>query len=174
MGNWGLEVKKWMGLGLTVHAFSPSTQEAKQVDLWIPGYRGIHREFQNSQGYVERLCLERERERESDRQTDRQTETAYTHHRAKIEEIETHKCWWRLRTTCMADEKGNAQLCWEQYDDAWKCWINRINMWPSGSPSDPPKKNLKQGPNRYLYTMLHQQARHSQWCKQPKGVLENR
>jgi hypothetical protein len=45
----------------------------RQVDFWVRGQPGLQSEFQDSQGYTEKPCLEKKRERE--RQTDRQTET---------------------------------------------------------------------------------------------------
>jgi hypothetical protein len=33
-----------------VHTFGPSTWEAEQVDLWVPGQPGLQSEFQGRQG----------------------------------------------------------------------------------------------------------------------------
>ena len=45
-----------------VHAFNPSTQEAEaEVEaggyLWVQGQPGPQSEFQDSQGYIEKFCL---------------------------------------------------------------------------------------------------------------------
>ena len=46
---------KVFNLGVVVHAFNPSTWEAEV------GQRGLQSEFQDSQGYTEKLCLEKPR-----------------------------------------------------------------------------------------------------------------
>jgi hypothetical protein len=47
--------EKWTRLGVVVHAFNPSTQEAEAGGVW--GQPGLQSEFQDSQGYTERSCL---------------------------------------------------------------------------------------------------------------------
>jgi hypothetical protein len=42
------------------HAFNPNTQEAEQVDFWVLGQPGLQSEFQDSQGYTEKPCLEKQ------------------------------------------------------------------------------------------------------------------
>jgi hypothetical protein len=42
------------------HAFNPSTQEAEaDFVLWVRGQPGLQSEFQDSQGYTEKPCLEK-------------------------------------------------------------------------------------------------------------------
>jgi hypothetical protein len=60
------------------HAFNPSTREAeaegqrgrgaereaerqRQVDFWVRGQPGLQSEFQDSQGYTEKPCLEKQK-----------------------------------------------------------------------------------------------------------------
>lgn len=45
-------------LGAVVNAFSPSTEEAEAGGSLsvVPGQTGVHTQFQDIQGYVERLC----------------------------------------------------------------------------------------------------------------------
>jgi hypothetical protein len=45
--------------GVVVHAFNPSTREAEAGDFWVPGQPGLQSEFQDSQGYTEKPCLEK-------------------------------------------------------------------------------------------------------------------
>jgi hypothetical protein len=39
------------------HAFDPRTWES-EVDFWVRGQHGLQSEFQDSQGYTEKPCLE--------------------------------------------------------------------------------------------------------------------
>ena len=39
------------------HAFNPGRQ--RQLDLWVQGQPGLQSEFQDSQGYTEKPCLEK-------------------------------------------------------------------------------------------------------------------
>jgi hypothetical protein len=49
------------GRGLLVaHAFNPSTQEA-EANFWVRVQPGLQSEFQDSQGYTEKPCLEKKR-----------------------------------------------------------------------------------------------------------------
>jgi hypothetical protein len=42
------------------HVFNPSTREAqRQADFWVQGQPGLQSEFQDSQGYIEKLCLKK-------------------------------------------------------------------------------------------------------------------
>ena len=45
---------------MVVHAFNPSTSEFKDRQ---PGLRGLQSEFQDSQGYTEKLSLKKEKEK---------------------------------------------------------------------------------------------------------------
>lgn len=45
---------------MVVCTFNSSTKEAKTgIYLWVQGHPHLHREFQDSQGYIEWSCLER-------------------------------------------------------------------------------------------------------------------
>jgi hypothetical protein len=45
---------------MVVHAFNPSTWEAEAGgSLWVRGQPGLQSEFQDSQGYTEKHCLEK-------------------------------------------------------------------------------------------------------------------
>jgi hypothetical protein len=52
--------------GVVALAFNPSTQEAEQVDFWVQGQPGLQSEFQNSQGYTEKSCLEKQNEKKKE------------------------------------------------------------------------------------------------------------
>jgi hypothetical protein len=39
--------------------FIPALRRQKQVDFCVPGQPGLHSEFQDSQGYTEKSCLEK-------------------------------------------------------------------------------------------------------------------
>jgi hypothetical protein len=41
------------------HAFNPSTQEAEAGRFLVRGQPGLQSEFQDSQGYTEKPCLEK-------------------------------------------------------------------------------------------------------------------
>lgn len=46
---------------MMTHHFSPSTQEAEASrSLQVQGQPGLHREFQDSQGYEEKLYLKKQ------------------------------------------------------------------------------------------------------------------
>ena len=48
--------KSW---AVVVHAFNPSTWGQRQADFWVWGQPGLRSEFQDSQGYSEKPCLEK-------------------------------------------------------------------------------------------------------------------
>ena len=51
-------------LGIVVHALNPSTWQAEASEsLRIQHQLGLHRELQDSQSYIVRVCLEKEEER---------------------------------------------------------------------------------------------------------------
>jgi hypothetical protein len=45
--------------GVVAHAFNPSTREQRQADFWVRGQPGLQSEFQDSQCYTEKPCLEK-------------------------------------------------------------------------------------------------------------------
>jgi hypothetical protein len=45
---------------VVVHAFNPSPWEAKAGGFLNSGQPGLQSEFQDSQGYTEKLCLEKQ------------------------------------------------------------------------------------------------------------------
>ena len=50
----------------------PALGRQKQVDFWVPGQPGLQSEFQDSQGYTEKPCLEK------NKQTNKQTNKKFT------------------------------------------------------------------------------------------------
>jgi hypothetical protein len=44
---------------MVVNAFNPSTWEAEFEDFWVWSQPGLQSEFQDSQDYTEKLCLEK-------------------------------------------------------------------------------------------------------------------
>ena len=58
--------------GVVAHAFNPSIQEA-EADLWIQGQLVLQSEFQDSQGYTEKPCLEKPKlKNKTNKQTNKQ------------------------------------------------------------------------------------------------------
>jgi hypothetical protein len=49
--------KAWVSQAVVVHAFNPSTWEAEAGEFLSRGQPGLHSEFQDSQGYAEKPCL---------------------------------------------------------------------------------------------------------------------
>jgi hypothetical protein len=46
-------------LGVVAHAFNPALGRQRQVDFWVRGQPGLQSEFQDSQDYTEKPCLEK-------------------------------------------------------------------------------------------------------------------
>jgi hypothetical protein len=45
---------------MVVYTFNPGTPEAQEGrSLGVQGQPGLHSKFQNSQGYIEKLCLKK-------------------------------------------------------------------------------------------------------------------
>jgi hypothetical protein len=42
----------------------PALRRQRQVDFWVRGQPGLQSEFQDSQGYTEKPCLEKPKKRE--------------------------------------------------------------------------------------------------------------
>jgi hypothetical protein len=51
------------------HDFNPSTRRQRQADFWVQGQPGLQSEFQDSQGYTEKPCLEKPK---TNKQTNKQ------------------------------------------------------------------------------------------------------
>jgi hypothetical protein len=50
---------------MVVNTFNPSTQRQRQADFWVRGQPGQRQsEFQNSQGYKEKPCLEKQQQQQ--------------------------------------------------------------------------------------------------------------
>jgi hypothetical protein len=50
---------------VVAHPFNPSTWEA-EADFWVQGQPGLQSEFQDSQGYTEKPCLEKPKKKKKD------------------------------------------------------------------------------------------------------------
>jgi hypothetical protein len=44
---------------MVAHAFNPALGRQRQVDFWVRGEPSLQSEFQNSQGYTDKPCLEK-------------------------------------------------------------------------------------------------------------------
>jgi hypothetical protein len=51
---------------MVAHTFNPSTWEAEAGGFFVRGQPGLQSEFQDSQGYTEKPCLEKEKERKKE------------------------------------------------------------------------------------------------------------
>jgi hypothetical protein len=49
----------------------PALWRQRQADFWVPGQPGLQSEFQDSQGYTEKPCLEKPNQ--TNQQTNKQT-----------------------------------------------------------------------------------------------------
>ena len=52
--------KNYVYLGMMAHAFNPSTWRQRQVDLCVQRQTGLQSEFQDSQDYKEKPCLNKQ------------------------------------------------------------------------------------------------------------------
>jgi hypothetical protein len=62
---------------VVAHAFDPSTWEAgkqRQVDFWVRGQPGLQSEFQDSQGYTEKPCLDKPKKKKKKREREKKEE----------------------------------------------------------------------------------------------------
>jgi hypothetical protein len=41
----------------------PALGRQKQADFWVPGQPGLQSEFQDSQGYIEKPCLKKQKKK---------------------------------------------------------------------------------------------------------------
>jgi hypothetical protein len=41
----------------------PALGRQRQADFWVPGQPGLQNEFQDSQGYTEKPCLEKQKQK---------------------------------------------------------------------------------------------------------------
>jgi hypothetical protein len=54
-----LLIKKTPLPGVVAHALIPALGRQRQADFWVRGQPGLQSEFQDSQGYTEKPCLEK-------------------------------------------------------------------------------------------------------------------
>jgi hypothetical protein len=64
MSIWKPHKKGPKELGVVVHAFNPSTRGQRQADFWVRGQPGLQSELQDSQGYTEKPCLEKQQQQQ--------------------------------------------------------------------------------------------------------------
>jgi hypothetical protein len=59
----------------------PALERQWQADFWVPGQPGLQSEFQDSQGYTEKLCLEKIKNKQTNKQIKKQNKkTTSTFH----------------------------------------------------------------------------------------------
>jgi hypothetical protein len=46
---------------MVAHAFNPALGRQRQADFWVRSQPGLQSEFQDSQGYTEKPCLEEQK-----------------------------------------------------------------------------------------------------------------
>jgi hypothetical protein len=49
----------------------PALGRQRQADFWVRGQPGLQSEFQDSQGYTEKPCLEKNKNKKQNKQTNR-------------------------------------------------------------------------------------------------------
>jgi hypothetical protein len=52
----------------------PALGRQRQIDIWVPGQPGLQSEFQDSQGYTEKPCLEKTNKQKNSRKTENQNQ----------------------------------------------------------------------------------------------------
>ena len=48
--------------------FIPALGRQRQADFWVPGQPGLQSDFQDSQGYTEKPCLENQQQKQQQQQ----------------------------------------------------------------------------------------------------------
>jgi hypothetical protein len=66
LGGKGVLLRRKQSRAVAAHAFNPSTWEAEAGDFWVQGQPGLQSEFQDSQGYTEKPCLEKPQKKEKE------------------------------------------------------------------------------------------------------------
>jgi hypothetical protein len=62
---------------MVAHTLVPGLRRQRQVDLWIRDQPGLQSEFQDSQGYTEKPCLEKQNKQKT-REAEEQKATAHS------------------------------------------------------------------------------------------------
>jgi hypothetical protein len=65
----GNTVLKSVYISQAVMALIPALGRQRQVDFWVPGQAGLQSEFQDSQGYTEKPCLQKQTNKQTNKQT---------------------------------------------------------------------------------------------------------
>ena len=52
-------LKEIISWAVVAHALIPALGRQRQVDFWVQGHPGLQSEFQDSQGYTEKPCLQK-------------------------------------------------------------------------------------------------------------------
>jgi hypothetical protein len=58
-----------MGQAVVAQALIPALGRQRQVDFWVWGQPGLQSEFQDSQGYTEKPCLEKPNQNKTKQKT---------------------------------------------------------------------------------------------------------
>jgi hypothetical protein len=60
---------------MVAHAIIPAFGRQRQADFWVRGQPGLQSEFQDSQGYIEKPCLEtnKNRTKQNNKQTNKKS-----------------------------------------------------------------------------------------------------
>jgi hypothetical protein len=57
--------------GVVAHTFNPSIERQRQADFRVRGQPGLQSEFQDSQDYTEKPCLEKQNKKTKNKQTNK-------------------------------------------------------------------------------------------------------
>jgi hypothetical protein len=52
-------------LGMVAHAFNPKLGRQRQANFWVRGQPGLQSEFQDSQDYTEKPCLDKKQKQKT-------------------------------------------------------------------------------------------------------------
>ena len=79
---------------MVVHIFNPSTQEAEADEFLSSRLPALQSEFQDSQGYTEKPCLEKQKQKNQKNQKTKTKQTKQTWKQSRGEEFHGNLVSW--------------------------------------------------------------------------------